>query len=193
MPLPTIANCYQVKLIWVDALEQRQATNVFHVSDAVGAGDEVAIMAALDGHVTANMWLLQCTTASVVRVDITYLGIPSATRSFTPVTPAHWTGAGGTDPIPQGCSVVTLQTATRGKSHRGRLYLPWIAELEQTAGLLNGANVITSQAAWTAFLAAMSAAAVPISVASAKLSSQTLVTSFLYRPYLKTQRRRARR
>lgn len=191
--LPIIANCYQVKLIWQDAALQRQATNVFHIHDATGAGHEAAIMAFLDADVDVGMWTVCATAGSVIRVDITYLGTASATVSFIPATPAHWTGSGGSDPIPQGCAVVTLQTATRGKSHRGRLFLPWVAELNQTAGTLDAGSVTAMQTAWAEFLVDMAANSMPLSVASAKLSTQTDVTTALVRPYLKTQRRRARR
>jgi hypothetical protein len=193
MPLPTIANCYQVKLVWTNAAMQRQATCAFHVSDVTGAGHEAAIMAVLNTEIDATLWTVLSGGAVITRVDITYLGTPSATVSFIPVTPAHWTGGGGTDAIPQGCAVVTLQTATRGKSHRGRIFLPWVGEVEQLQGVLLAADVATMQTAWSDLVDDMAAASFPLSVASKLLSSQSLVVSAVVRPFLKTQRRRSRR
>lgn len=188
MPLPVIADVFRVTLNWTQTTGSISAHNVMHFENAGGTSTDV--YNDINAHVTAAMWDFVVATGRVSSVSVLPLDGSSATTVFSTASPSKWSGAGtGSDWIPQGCGVVTWQTAERGRSRRGRTYLPWVAEGEQAAGVL--ADVAACQTAWTNFLTAMNLTdTIPV-VASYKLASTRSVSAFLVRSFLKTQRRRA--
>lgn len=137
------------------------------------------------------MWQGAVNGASVTRLDVTPLDGSGATFSLA-VSGAKWTGtAGAGDFVPAASIVVTHRTAQRGRSFRGRTYIPFIGE----SSLVNGAisSITATQTAWTAFVAAMSAAANPLVVATYLHGSFSVVTSCTVQSIAGTQRRRQSR
>jgi hypothetical protein len=191
-PLPVIPRVLRVALEWSGDAGQRGA-NVIHIESAV-AGSAAQVMAALDAHVTSGMWGPVCDAASITVVNITPLDGVSATQSFTPATPAHWTGGTGGGCFPAEAAIVKLTTGLRGRSHRGRIFLPFIAEAAQDDGVITGMDVV--QTAWDTFNTDMLADIVLnafMVVASYKLGTASPVASFLGEVLAGTQRRRMER
>src|SRR5262249_41995151 len=115
----------------------------------------------------------------------------SATQSFTTGGPAKWKGTEtGEEVIAQMAMLVKIQTALRGRSHRGRIYLPWVSEGSQTAGVIGPTIVAAAQTAWTAFIAAMNTADAEVGVASYKHASWQPCTVAAVESFGGTQRRR---
>lgn len=193
MPLPVVADTYLCKLVWSSVNAPRRAVNDLFFHDDAGGHTGTDVYNAIDAHVTSNMWTPVAASASVVTVTTTKLDGSAASIDHATASPAKWTGQGGTDLILQGCQVVTLRTGFRGRSRRGRVYLPWIAEVDQDNGVINVGNVTAVQTGWAAFLTAMKAAGYPLHVCSRLHNDSIEVVSVTAQPYLKTQRRRTRR
>lgn len=187
-PLPVIANTYRCALLWQHA-DGSHAVNVIHVT--LSSSTAASIFTLLDSNVDAALWECIPPNASIHQVDITPLDGTTATQSFPTGSPAKWSGGSGAEEyIPQASSLVKLTTATRGRSHRGRIFLPYVGEGNQVNGTLDAGQVATWQASWTEFLEDLGGALV---VASYKLSSVSSVTSVLCENKTATQRRRQSR
>jgi hypothetical protein len=187
-PLPVITGVYRVTLNWGTPSPSVHAHNVMHFFAPTLT--DATLFTAIDGAVTAAMWDTVVNTASVKSVDTMKLDGSSPTVNHATGSPLKWQGQStGSDYIPQGCCVVSEYTATRGRSHRGRVYLPWVSEGEQTSG--NLLDIPAMQTAWTAFLANVAAADAFLHVASYKLGTSSEVTSVVVKDKLKTQRRRS--
>jgi hypothetical protein len=190
-PLPTITNVFRVALTWTESGGQH-AVNVMHIRDDSGGHGAGQLMTALDAHITANQWLTVVNTAVVTDVAITPLDGSSATQHFNPATPAHWTGGNPPDFSPASAAVIKLTTALRGRSHRGRLFLPFVSENIMSNGVLNSTTAANVSTAWVAFDTAMTSNAPPwsLGVASYKLSQFNQSTDPVCEIILATQRRR---
>lgn len=188
MPLPVISTVYRVALIWGHTSGQN-AVNVIHVRRISSTPAAVAVI--VDANVTANMWAQVVNGASVNRLDVTPLDGGGATSSMA-VSGAKWTGsAGAVDFVPQAAEVISFKTAVRGRSYRGRIYIPFIGE----SAISNGAMVGTgaAQTAWTNFVAALGTATTPLVVASYQRALYTDVTTATVKPLAGTERRRQSR
>jgi hypothetical protein len=144
------------------------------------------------------MWKLISPNANMRQLLITKLDGISATYSQALVIGnANISGAGAGDAIPQGACVVTVQSDARGKANRNRMYLPFVGESEQAAGVLTAADVTAAQTAWTAFHTAMlNDFWVPTVISPSKaspLANQQAAARYVVRSALLTQRRRAKR
>jgi hypothetical protein len=192
--LPVINDVFRVALTWTDATGQ-DAVNVMHFLDFSSGHDAGDLMSALNAHVTANMWLSVVDTAVVTDVAITELDGSTATAHFAPATPAHWTGGNPVDFSPATAVVVKETTLFRGRSKRGRVFLPFTSENIISGGSLNHTTASNMTTAWDAFGTAMSGAspAWPLVVASYKLASAESVIGLLVEDVLATQRRRQSR
>lgn len=190
--LPVITDVFRVALNWTDGAGQN-AVNVIHL-DCGGSADATAVMELLDDVVASNLWPSVATGCHVNEVAITPLDGSSATQHFTPGTPGNWTGgAGSAEYEPQIAAIVKLTTAHRGRSHRGRIYLPFTAESVVSKGALDSTIAGDLTTAWTAFGAALGTdPTTPSSfvVASYKLASADAVVSFFGETETGTQRRR---
>lgn len=196
-PLPLAVDTLKVTLVWRDATIPREASNNLYFRDVPGTQDEDDLAVDLYDNFTAAMWTTVFDGGEVEALEIVRLNGTSATKLYALATAAKVRGAGGTDPILQGAHVITFRSDERGPANRSRIFLPWIAELQQVAGVLNAANVATMQAAWVAFGAAMlvdgwEQVVVPYQLPPT-VSTPFQVTGYTARPYLNTQRRRARR
>jgi hypothetical protein len=155
-------------------------------SDAHAIGIDVG--AAL----VANMWHPAVSTANFNDISVTPLDGSSATVKVSMVP---YDSAGSTSGAwsPASAAVVSIQTAKRGRSYRGRLYIPFIGEAAISDGSLVSGQADDVLAGFTSFKAALTTAGVEWVVASYKHSTAELVTGFYVMSQLGTQRRRQTR
>lgn len=190
--LPTIANTFRVALLWQSANGQT-AVNVMHIHTNTSGKVPLDVMENLDDNAGSNLWLSVSSTAVVKEIQITPLDGVSATVGFAPATPASWTGGQSGDFSPATAVLVKLTTAHRGRTARGRLFLPYTGESAMSDGNLDSGIQSSMQTEWTAFNGAIASDAdtpMSIVVASYKLATIENVTSFFVEPVLATQRRR---
>lgn len=148
MPLPTIPGVVRASFSGKVPSLQSWA-NVWHFRYAGGAsspGDsDIAALHALAIRIYSGAvfgagaaWFTNChasvtlTRALYVRLDGTALGVEY---------PLALAGSGGGGSIPSECApVLTLRSAQRGRSHRGRVYLP----VPNTASVVTDGRLISS-------------------------------------------------
>lgn len=193
MPLPVIADTYRVALNWEIGSGAHNAVNVIHIRDQVGTHDKDYVAAKLDEDVVTNMWKAVSDGAGVERIVITPLDGLSASGEYITGLPARWVGGTGGNPIPASASLVKILSDERGRSRRGRIFLPFVSEGAQNAGLIDLTTVATMETAWTDFLAALIVDDLELVVASYKLSEATPIVSCTVEDACGTQRRRQTR
>lgn len=171
MPLPVIANTYRCAFEWQhDDFTGLAATNVMHFRKS--STTPAALATLLAASVTAAMWHEQDTHAHVRFVNITPLDGSSVTLPYATGGAAKWSGAQTThDPVPQVSNIIKLDTAKRGRSYRGRVYLPWVVTPAINGGALSAGDAATVTTAWVAFLAALNASTCDMVVASYTLAT----------------------
>lgn len=190
--LPVIDDVFRTALIWSETASGSNAVNVLHF---YAPGKTAAqLNTALTANVATNMWKLTENSCVITRVDITKLDGSSATLQTPTSGVAPWVGGTGTtQAIQQGAYIVKLGTETRGRSYRGRVYLPFLAESQSDRGILVAASVANVTTAWSTFMTAMTTAGFQLVVASYKLSVKTTVVSVGCEAKAATQRRRQKR
>ena len=185
--LPVIPNTFRVALNWADAGGQT-ATNVIHILAAGKTSADVA--ESLDDQAATGLWESAVTSAGVIEYAITPLDGTTATTHYTPATPASWKGSQSGDFSPAVAAIVKFGTGARGRSNRGRLYIPFTAESAQVNGGLDGTIQAAMQSQWGTWEAAMAADGFQHVVASYKLAHENAVTNWQVETFLATQRRR---
>lgn len=190
MPLPFIEGVHRVTLNWTGP-NGTDAANVMHFQD--GGTDAAALWAILEPNVVANMFNCVSHDAIITTVDILPLDGISATQSFNAPATALWRGETVAEAVFATAAVVKLRTGERGRSKRGRIYLPYVAETAQVTGTVGIGALAAMQAAWDTFKANMLADDAPLGVASYKLAVWTPLTTLLVEGALGTQRRRQSR
>ena len=190
MPLlPVIANIHRCAILIEDPTAQR-AVNVLHIRGTGLTAEQVAdnLDAALDG----NMYGAMSSTCHLRLLTVTPLDGVSA--SFSKVI--DHAGAGpDVGFIPQVAALVKLQTALRGREHRGRVFMPFTSEGSVANGQVAVLVVASIQSAWDDFVAdlTLGASECHLVVASYKLASAEDVTTVLAEHQTATQRRRQER
>jgi len=161
----------------------RDALGTHNATDLAGSLDDAKPSHFLDGIVA---------DASVALFHITKLDGVSATQTFTG---GNWIGGSASgDMIPQVARLIKLQTGFRGRSRRGRVFLPFVAESAQ-----NGGNMIGDSAgplvttAWNTWRGDLIADGFNLVVASYKLEDAEDVTVCTAETPTATQRRRQSR
>jgi hypothetical protein len=100
--------------------------------------------------------ILPCSSSGHVATrQIIPLDGSTATATLTATIVA---GGSGGDWVPQSAVLVKHQTAHRGRSGRGRTYLPLIGEMNISAGIFDPGVISTVQPAWDTFLSTMNTA-----------------------------------
>jgi hypothetical protein len=186
-----IANTFRVALDWADPSGQ-SAVNVMHIS-APGGATVAQVAAGMDAAASGNMWASVINTAKVSQFAITPLDGTTATSFITPATVGRWTGSSASvEFLPAVAPVVKLTTAVRGRSNRGRQFLPFTGESNVVNGKVRSVDVAVIQPAWTAFLAGLTAftPSLHLVVASYKLATAVNVLTVHVEDVLGTQRRR---
>lgn len=190
-PLPVIANVYRCALEWSNG--SQHAVNVMHFRDDAGGQTAAALATALDGVVNSAMWYFTADAFSVKNLHITKLDGVTPSVDITPATPANWDGGLGGQWIPQSAYLAKFTTSVRGRSHRGRVYLPFVSEGGQSGGLLDASAVPTWQDEWDDFIPDLAATNWSLVVASYKLGTAGTVQSIKCEGETATMRRRQTR
>ncbi len=180
---------YRCALDWVNDNGPQHATNVIHIHKS--SSNAAAVASALDSNVTAAMWTFQPNYAHISQLVITPLDGLGVSLPVITGSPAKWSGNGGSgDMIPQVANVIKMLTLKRGRSYRGRVFLPWVLEGLQNGGTLSGASVTTTTNAWVAFHTALTSAGFDLVVASYLHATADNVAGLICEPLTATQRRR---
>lgn len=188
--LPVISNVYRTALNWSHPV-LGSAVNVLHFRGAPGSA--AGLFTALDANVTNDMWLTTPLAAQIDMVAITPLDGSTATLENTTDGATKWNGSIGGQGMPQVATILKLRTAKRGKSYRGRIFLPWLLESLFSEGVIAPTEAAACQAAWVTFRAAMASSGYTLVVASYKLSTAELVLTSTVEGDAATQRRRMSR
>jgi hypothetical protein len=194
MALPIIAQVYRVALEWFCV--GQSAVNVIHVATDAAGKTPLQVFTCLDAHVSTLMFDSVTADAAVATVNITPLDGVTPTGIFPTGSVAKWGGNGSTDFIPAAATIIKLATATRGRSFRGRIFLPFLAEDANSRGQIDGPTATAMSTAWTTFAAAIDAdATTPMNlvVASYKLATAAAVTELHAETTAATQERRQAR
>lgn len=189
-PLPVIADTFRVALHWIHP-EGGHAVSVIHMRAPSMTADDV--WTAFDAHVAKEMWNAVSNLATIDVVRITPLDGTSVTLEHHPPAAAKYTGNSTGEAIPQMAAIIKFLTALRGRSHRGRIFLPFVAESGQNTGTLDDGQVAAMQSGWVTFRAAMALEGITLVVASYKLVSATDVDISIAEQFTGTQRRRMQR
>jgi hypothetical protein len=195
-PLPVINDTFRCALNWTMSDFAGSAENVMHVRAGVAGKTAADIFEAIDDALQPSMFAAQYSNAFVQSVSITPLDGVSATVEFLTPGTGDWVGGSSGQPIPQQANLIKLSTGLRGRSFRGRLFLPWVAENATSNGSIGSSLATTITTAWTAFQTALQADAdgpYELVVASYKLASAHTVTAVGAEPETGTQRRRQSR
>lgn len=158
-------------------------------SSALSASEVGALLVA---SATESMFAPMVSTAGAATASITPLDGISATEEYGLEVPPFVGGTTG-DWVPAASVIVSLYTTKRGRSYRGRIFLPFIGEAAISDGILETPSPSTLNDAWVDFLSAMLAGGAPIVVASYKLAVATNVNATITQSFLGTQRRRQTR
>lgn len=149
-----------------------------------------ALWTAMRGYVTS------LTTVQRIRLDEVNVATGLTITGVDCTIPAL-AGTAGTDSLPLQCSpVLTIRSATSGRSGRGRIYLPALASSQSFggSGVIPTATRDALVAGFVAFTGAMKAVGVPLtlSVYSRKLGGTLPVTTVEMDNVHDTQRSRRR-
>lgn len=187
-PLPVITNVFRVAIKHFVAASGEHTVNVIHLRSSVGT--LASLQAALDAHGTAAMWGELNSSYASTSITLTKLDGTSASVTYTPATPANWAGGASGEEIPEAAAGLTLNTAIRGRSYRGRIYVGPVTEAQCSGGNLLSAGVTAHTAAWNTFLADMAAVGWDLVVASYLHATAQNVTLVVGRLGIRTQRKR---
>lgn len=193
MPLPIIPDVFQCTISWSNPAVPRPASTTLHFLDTVGTQTEQNLITDFDTNVTATMWNSMKSDTVATEIRVTKLDGVSAGVTNTITAAAKWSGVGTGNAIPQGAHVISIKSAQRGSRGRNRIYLPFVAEDRQDAGVITPATVAAMTTAWVTFSTAMGVSGWSLQAVSALHSDTNDVTTLIAKPFMATQRRRARR
>lgn len=155
IPLPTIADTFRCALRWSQIGGSLKAVNVIHIKANASGQTATDAFHALNVNWNSNMWLGVQAGMFISNVDVTPLDGVSATTSFVPTSAGATTGGSVGDIIIQAAIIVKLGTGVRGRDNRGRIFLPYPAESQQSSGHLSSATQATMDSAWGTFAAGL--------------------------------------
>lgn len=196
-PLPVIANEYLVTQFIVPTSGRHNFANVFCIHDTTGAATVAAIAAKVAASYASAIMPLISPTLHMGQTAVIPLDGVSATQTFTTLSSGTAGGHVGSTDLPNALSFVCKwQTGFRGRSHRGRSFIPGVS-LDQVASaesnpLTNAATVALSSAG-TNFLSALTGGAAPsltLHVLSRKLGTSLAAASASGDAVAHIQRRR---
>ena len=164
-----IPNGVQVRLIWTLA-NTKTVYNVLHGSVASFTPSQALAQTIYAAVLAAAGWTnwrpLLSTLNSIAGIDLRDLR--TINQPIFQSTGAAVAGSGVGGALPPGDAlVVTLRTATVGRSARGRVYLPGLDQAAMAAGGVASATSVTNSAAFiTAVQAALTASGVTLAIAN---------------------------
>lgn len=186
-PLPVIADVYRVTWNWHTA-DGTTPVNVTHFS-APGKTRTQLFLIILS-HASPGMWGAQCSSDNVLSLSILPLDGSGATSDLVISDITNFRGAKSGEAIPAVCNIIKLQTGLRGPRHRGRLFLPNVAEGAQNGGLLSGVIAGLVTAAWVTFALMVAGDGAAIGVASYRHADWNQAIALSCEEACGTQRRR---
>ena len=190
MPLPVIAGVNRVTFNW-NGPNGTNAANVMHFLDGGGSVD--TFIGLLTGNFVANMFNCISNQAVIFSFDVIPLDGVSATSVVLAPATALFKGETVSDPVFPDSAILKLRTGERGRSKRGRAYLPYPAEGAITLGTIVTGSLNAMQTAWNTFKASCAGDGIDWVVASYKFASYLEVTTVEVEGALATQRRRQSR
>jgi len=191
-PLPVIVDTFRVAFTWEAA--GQHAVNVMHFFDSLGTQDADDLHTQILANADAGMWATVSNQAHMVDLAITPLDGTSATSEFAvPTSNADFAGQTASEYVPAVAVLVKLTTAVRGRSNRGRVFVPFTGEAVMGDGQVGSGPIGTMQTAWNNWIAGMAAVDFPQVVASYLHSNQHEVTNVIVEDIVGTQRRRQSR
>lgn len=190
MALPVIASVYRCAFNWTnDLVPGLAATNVMHFKKT--GSDALTVAGIIESHMNSGLLAHTSQHSAITSVDVTPLDGSTLTLPYKPVTAANWDGGvTSTSILPQVACVIKLRTQKRGRSFRGRVFLPWVCEEAVIQGKIEASNVANMTTAWTTFLAAMGSDSCNLGVASYLHSTFEPVVLATCENFTGTQRRR---
>lgn len=142
--------------------------NILHTETSPGASAEDLEFIAEQFYTAWGDTILPGLANAVTLASASAYSLDSASApigTYVPEVPVVGGIAG--DPLPpQAAVVVTLRTANRGRSGRGRIYISGFSEGDSTGSQINVPRAATIQTGMTAFRAALAAQLIPLSVLS---------------------------
>ena len=187
MPLPVIAGVSRVAVNWIYAEDfPLRATNVMHFDSGLLSPSD--LVDALNANVQTHQF--ETMPDNVLCENVVVTPLDGVSGSFEGALP-DWHGSSGVgDFSPAAGAVVSLKTAKRGRSYRGRIFLPFCVDTIAGAGVMDQANADELAAAWNDFGAAISGDGATPVVASYTLGTAEPVTLYTVDTVLGIQRRR---
>lgn len=186
--LPIIPNIFRVTINWAD-LGGATGKNVMHFSGPSKDSQDVAD--ALTANTQTNQFQGMSTTAAALTATI--LPLDGVTPGADYSLGTSWQGQTASDYMTAPAVIIKHVTAVRGRSGRGRIYLPFVAETQQNAGRITPGSVTNMTGAWVAFANAMEADGIALGVASYTESIWRQSINIACESALGTQRRRQQR
>lgn len=199
MPFVAIPDTWEVALKGTFVTSGKPWAMIFHVLDPTGIGSLTPAQNIAAAFKT--WWGTTCVgdlgqSINLTQIVVTDLAISTGLQLvYTTGLPIAGTG-GNVSVTSQSAIVVTLRSVNRGRSFRGRKFVPGVPTGDEIA--FDPTNVsAAAQTAWSSHFNALITAiqglsgAPDLAVASKKLAISSVVTSILVRPYWGTQRRRA--
>jgi hypothetical protein len=179
----------RVAFKWTTPNVLRPAINVMHF-ESIGY-NLASLVTSLEARVTAAMWQHAGTDTGISELTLTPLDGSSGSLVQPTTFTAKWKGPQTPgDVVPQAAIIQKLVTSLRGRSFRGRVYLPFPVESAIVNGTYGSAARAAQDTAWGNFIAGMSTDGHSLVVASYKLAAASLVIGHLTESYCGTQRRR---
>lgn len=184
--LPVIEDVYRVSLNWsqVSGCTPVNVMNFFAAST-----DPVSLGESLGGTFSSAMF--GCMHSSFNLDSLAVLPLDGATATVV-VPVSGVTGGGSGDTVIPAAGLVSLRTAHRGPSGRGRVYLGPVSEGVSGGGALESSVVTSMQTAWNTFRTDLATADVPstLVVASYVHAVANSLVSCTVETLMGTQRRR---
>lgn len=188
--LPIIPDCFRIDVNWPIHNGVRPH-NTFHIRTALTDVQQIsdALDAAFDGSVE-NPWGAMHEAYTTHDIDITPLAGAFAAVPCVLDFPFHGNQTG--DMLPSTAVVVSIRSAHRGASGRGRLYVGPTTESVVQDGLVDSDNTDAMLTAWQAIALDLSnnATSIALGVASYKNAAFYPYTGFKVPEVAATQRRR---
>ena len=196
MPLPVIADTMRVAVrghagnghMWANILHFRK-TGALTYAGAIAILDPLLYAQYHDNNGGGSAWRALAHTGASVQ-DFVYTPLDGSSAST--IISHAFAGISGGDALPASMAiVVTLRTALRGRSYRGRVYCgPHIESDNDSSGNPVAALITAESVQWTNFLTALAGSGVSLVVASYLHASAENVTSVSVDGRWDTQRRR---
>lgn len=198
LPFIPFLDCAEVVIKGVNSATAAYMTFGARFASAPALSDLDALGVIVEAWIQSNLLPNVCNTYAAQEVVVTGLSAATDPSSSTPVTSPQDGQVTGTAVSNQDALVCTLNTALRGRSYRGRIYVPALPASARVNGTLWTTGVIAVwNAAWSDLQSDMLTGGWTMCVLSRQNNNvrrtvgvATAVTTILGRQPIGTQRRR---